>query len=179
MDNETRDYNGKGNWSLESVERRFKSYSKIFGTTLERLEPHIYEEGSTTWIYPLADAVIDGIKSKDAACVELGIELIEESASMPFGMTLKSNTARALRQSAELLTEDQRRRIRRRVADMLIAQYMPREFVQYVKLARKIGFDDEVPRVRSEADFENRWVRHYLDRLTAINRRTRKRTCNI
>lgn len=162
---EIRDYNGKGRWSRESIASRFKSYSKSFGTTLNELEPRTFEEGSIKWVYPLMEAAIEGIKKQDPACIELGIELIEDGESMPFGMILKSNTARALRRTIHHLTEDQRDRIRKRVADMLISEYMPREFLQYVKLAREIGFDSEVPRVESKADLENRWVRRYMDQL--------------
>ena len=118
-----------------------------------------------TWIYPSADAVIEGIKKRDPACVEIGIELIEDSASMPFGMRVKSNAARALRQVADLLTENQRSRIRNRVADTLVAGYMPREFVQYVKLARKIGMGAVLSRIQAEADLEIPWVRRYFERL--------------
>jgi len=162
---EIRDYNGEGRWSRESIERRFDTYSKSFGTTVRKIEPRTYEKGTVKWVYPLVEAVVDGINKNDPACIELGIELIEDSESMPFGMILKSNTARALRHSVDFLTEDQRRRIRKRVGDMLITKYMPREFLQYVKLARAIGFDDEVSRVESEADLDDSWVRHYLDRL--------------
>lgn len=165
---EIRDYNGKGRWSRESVESRFKSYSRSLGTTIGKLEPRTFEEGSVKWIYPSAEAVVEGIEKHDQACIELGIELIEDSASMPFGMILKSNAARALRRSADLLTEDQRERIRKRVAQMLIDEYMPREFLQYVKLAKEIGFDSELVRVEAEADIENRWVRHYLDQLRQV-----------
>lgn len=163
---EVRDYNGQGRWSRDEIERRFRSYAKAFGTTVRELNPRIYEEGSTKWIYPLIEEVIVGIRQADPACIELGVELIEDSDSMPFGKILKSNAAKALRHSAGHLSEYHRRRIRKRVADMLIGQYMPREFVQYVKLARTIGFADELERVRSEADLTNRWVRHYLERLT-------------
>ena len=78
---------------------------------------------------------------------------------------MKSNAARALRQNVDLLTESQRRRIRNRAADMLIAGYMPREFVQYVKLARKIGMGTELSRIQRNADLEIPWVRRYLERL--------------
>ena len=162
---EIRDYNGQGLWSRESIEDRFNSYAKTLGTTISKLEPRVHEEGLIKWIYPLADAIADGIEKKDPACIELGIELIETSDSMPFGMILKSNAARALRRNASLLTESQRDRVRKRVAYMLISAYMPREFLQYVKLAKKVGFSSEIARVESEADLGNRWVRHYLDNL--------------
>ena len=160
-----RDYNGQGRWSGEAIESRFKSYARTFGTTITDLSPQTYQKGDVTWIYPSADAVIEGIKKRDPACVEIGIELIEESASMPFGMILKSNTARALRQVDDMLTESQRSRIRNRVADMLVAGYMPREFVQYVKLARKIGMGAVLSRIQAEADLEIPWVRRYFERL--------------
>ena len=98
---EIRDYNGKGRWSREEIERRFKSYAKAFGTTVKEINPRVHEEGSTTWIYPLIEDVIDGINQGDRACIELGVELIEDSDSMPFGKILRSNTAKALRHSAE------------------------------------------------------------------------------
>jgi len=81
------------------------------------------------WIYPVMDAVIEGIEKRDPACIELGVELIEDGDSMPFGMILKSNAARALRRSANLLTEDQRSRVRDRVVAMMIDKYMPREIL--------------------------------------------------
>ena len=164
---EIRDYNGQGRWSSESIQRRFASYAKSFGTAVVTLEPRAYEKGAVIWIYPLLESVIDGIIQADRACIELGVELIEDSSSMPFGMILKSNTAKALRRSSEFLSEDQRTRIRRRVADMLIGQYMPREFIQYVKLAHSIGFNHEVARVEAEADLTHYWVSHYLVKLTA------------
>ena len=121
------------------------------------------------WIYPVMDAVIEGIEKRDRACIELGIELIEDGDSMPFGMILKSNAARALRRSANLLTEDQRSRVRDRVVAMMIDKYMPREFLQYVKLVRAIGPESTISRVEAEADLNDRWVRHYLERLRLSN----------
>jgi len=117
------------------------------------------------WIYPLVESVIEGIEKRDLACIEIGIELIEDSDSMPFGMILKSNAARALRRSADLLTEEQRSRIRERVADMLIAEYMPREFLQYVKLLRAIDSEPVRLRVETNANLENPWVRRYLEKI--------------
>jgi hypothetical protein len=165
---EIRDYNGDGRWSRESIERRFESYTKSFGTTVKELKAQIYEEGQVRWVYPLVNAVIEGIEKQDPACVELGIELIEDSDSMPFGMMLKSNAARALRRSADVLTEVQKRRIRQRVAEMLIAEYMPREFLQYVKLVRAIGAEAVISQAETSANMENPWVRRYLERIRSV-----------
>ena len=164
---EIRDYNGQGRWSRESIQRRFDSYAKSFGTTIGRLEARTHQEGQVKWIYPLLDAVVDGIERRDLACIELGIELIEDSDSMPFGMTLKYNAARAIRRSADLLTGDQRDRIRDRVTEMLIAEYTPREFKQYIKLVRTIGAGSVVSKVEAKANLQNPRIRHYLDLLRA------------
>lgn len=93
MIKEIRDYNGEGRWSRESIERRFNSYANSHGTTVRKLNPQIYNEGHIQWVYPLLNAVIEGIEKRDLACVELAIELIEDSSSMPFGMMLKSNAS--------------------------------------------------------------------------------------
>lgn len=84
------------------------------------------------------DAVIDGIQAGDAACFTIGVEFIEEDKKFPFGSNLKSRTAWALRQSG--LSNALVVRIRRCVADMLQAGNTPREYREYAKLLRKIGF---------------------------------------
>ncbi len=162
---EIRDFNGQGRWSRESIQSRFKSYAESFGTTIEQLEPLAHEEGQVTWLYPLLLAVIKGIENRDPACVELGVELIEDGSSMPFGMTLKHDAARALRRSADLLTDGHRDRIRNRIAEMLIAGYVPPEFKQYIKLVRHIGVGHALSRVEAEADLENPRVQRYLQRM--------------
>jgi hypothetical protein len=91
-----RDYNGDGEWSVDGVLRRYADYSSQFGVSkLKNLLPKVHTEGPIRWVYPIMDAVIDGIKEDDLACIELGIDFICESKSFPFGMTLKSRTARA------------------------------------------------------------------------------------
>jgi hypothetical protein len=74
---------------------------------------------------------------------------------------LKANVARALRRAP--LTAGQEERIRKRVVEMLCAGYLPREYRQYAKLARRIGLGDMLSRVEQEADLNNVWVRHYYE----------------
>jgi hypothetical protein len=109
--------------------------------------------------------VIEGIVAGDLACAEIGVEFIEQDASFPFGLVLKSNTARALRRMKELLPEQQER-IRRRVAAMLIAEYLPREFRQYAKLARTIGMSDLLSAQAGVFNLHNPWVAHYIEYFT-------------
>jgi hypothetical protein len=121
------------------------------------LSPLVQSNGDKQWIYSVMDRVIEGIEHGDPACAELGIEFIEEDRTFAFGRILKSNTARALRRT--LLTDEQKERIRKRVVEMLGRQYLPREYRQYAKLARKIGLGNWLYRIEEQAD--NPWAKHY------------------
>ena len=132
------DYNGEGEWSSDSVIRRYEAYCLKFKVPAQRrLLPVIYGTGDDRRIYPIMDAVNQGIKEDDPACIEIGIDFICESKGFPFGMTLKSKTARALRKAT--LTSRQQDRIRNRVAQMLISGYLPQEYRFYVRLFRRTG----------------------------------------
>ena len=84
------------------------------------------------------EQVIAGIEAHDLACVQIGIEFVEEDRGFPFGAILKSNTARALRRYRGL-TESQVARIRKRIVGMLKSGEVPREYREYSKLLRSIG----------------------------------------
>lgn len=83
------------------------------------------------------DIVIEGIKQDDPACTEIGIDFICESRDFPFGMTLKSNTARALRKAT--MTPAQLDRVRHRIAQMLQEGHLPQEYRFYARLFRRTG----------------------------------------
>ncbi len=156
------DYNGTGFWSPEAVQRRYKLYARRYGVPpLYDLSPRVHQEGGKRWVYPVIGRVIECIETGDLACAEIGVEFIEESASFPFGMILKSNTARALRRGR--LTDEQKDRIRARAVRMLCAGYLPREYRHYAKLVRKIGIGDYLPRIEREANLNDAWVKHYYD----------------
>src|SRR5712664_2337580 len=96
-----RDYNGTGLWSADSILGRYRSYSQQLGILPdENLAPRKHTEGGETWIFPIMDEMIAGIERGDKACIAIGIEFLEEDDQhFPFGRTLKSNTARALRRA--------------------------------------------------------------------------------
>lgn len=155
------DYNGKGFWSVDEVLKRYREYARVFGITEPReLTPLAYSTGDSQWIYPVMDCVIEGIEAGDLGCAEVGIEFIQTNDSFAFGKILKSNVARALRRTT--LTEEQKERIRRRVIEMLEAGYLPREFRQYAKLARKLGLREFLPRIKQLAELSrDAWVQRY------------------
>ena len=141
------------------MRRRYESHARQFGVVPQELSPRIHEEGGKRWIYPIMEQVIEGIKLGDSACVEIGIEFIEDSSSFPFGMILKSNTARALRRAQ--FTSEQEERIRKRVVEMICAGYLPREFRQYAKLAKRIGMKEWLSHIERNADLDNPWIKQY------------------
>jgi len=154
------DYNGSGFWGVDAVLLRYARYARRYGIAMPRdLKPLLHSANDKQWIYPIMDRVIEGIQSGDPACADLGVEFIEENASFTFGRILKSNTARALRRAA--LTDEQKERIRKRITEMLEAGYLPREFRQYAKLARKIGLVEWLPRIVRLAQLGDPWVQHY------------------
>jgi len=158
----TLDYNGIDFWSVDAILKRYEAYSKRFKVSSRvDIQPFIRTDGEIRRIYPVMEKVIEGIEKNDPACIEIGIEFIEESRSFPFGKIFKYNTARALRHASASLTETQKERIRKRVAEMLCTGYLPREFRQYAKLARTIGLSDWQSKIEREADFNNSWVSHY------------------
>lgn len=157
------DYNGEGFWSVDEVLKRYAEYARVFGITQPReLTPFTHSTDDGKWIYPVMARVIEGIEAGDLGCVEIGIEFIQTNDSFPFGKIIKSNVARALRRTT--LTEAQQERIRRRVVEMLETGYLPREFRQYAKLARKLGLREFLPRIRQLAELSSDvWVRHYSE----------------
>jgi hypothetical protein len=149
------DYNGEDRWSLQAVRDRYSMYANRFNviSPLDLIARH-HQSGDRLWIYPVMDAVIDGIEAGDIACAELGVEFIEEDQTFPFGRILKSNVARALRRTQ--LNEEQKERIRKRVIGIWLGRSRyPREFRQYRNLLRKIGLGSWWPYVEEHLDRGN------------------------
>jgi hypothetical protein len=132
------DYNGVGEWSADAVIRRYEAYCEQFGLPMRRLlQAKVSGVDYDRRVWPIMGAVNDGIKQDDPACTEIGIDFICESKGFPFGMTLKSQTARALRKAT--LTPRQLDRIRARLVEMLVSAYLPQEYRFYVRLFRRTG----------------------------------------
>ncbi len=168
-----RDYNGPGVWAFEAVQQRHTDYSARSGAAaFSTPQPMIYEKGTTRWIYPIMSSVIAGIRAGDPACMEIGVEFIEEDRKFPFGATLKAGTARALRRAD--LSRALQERIRRRVVAMLIAGNTPREYREYARLLRKIGFSCWWPRIESSVPRANRYAMRWFGYFREIHLRTPK-----
>jgi hypothetical protein len=160
------DFNGTGVWSLLGVQTRYRQYCDLLHVErLRLLEPREHWEGETLWIYPIMEQVIEGIEEKDAACIALGVDFVEEDDLFKFGMILKSNTARALRRTH--LTEEQRERLRERVVNLLAAGIVPHEMREYSKLLRAIGVGEHWPRLERDIPRDNPFAMRFYKTLRA------------
>jgi hypothetical protein len=165
---EVTDYNGEGRWSRSEILSRYARYATEMGIGARDLSPMEHSEAGRHWVYPVMMKVIEGIEADDAACVRLGIEFIEEDSKFPFGKTLKSNTARALRRAS--LTVEQKQRIRQRVFGLLRNGHIPREYREYARLVRRIGFSaDEVPEVHTTNPYVARFHSYFQEALRSGN----------
>jgi hypothetical protein len=131
--------------------------------------PREHVEGLEHWVYPVMQAVIEGIDRGDKASIALGLDFIEEDAHFPFGKTLKSNTARALRRVS--LTADQVLRVRRRVTNLLIAGQIPHEYREYAKLLRHVGLAESWRQMEREAKLDNPFVKRFFEYFRACAER--------
>ena len=169
---QVRDYNGPGEWSADAIRKRYHEYCRRFkqteATTLAARE---HRKGDILWRYPVMDAVVDGIKAGDRACVELGVEFVESGHKQPFGRILHANVARALKRSA--LNRDQVGRLRRRILHMLVVGQVPHEYRAFANLLRHIGLGPSWPEQRRLVDESNKYVMRYVRYFEALDRSDR------
>ena len=156
-----RHYNGTGDWSEQAVVERYLHYAEQLGIQPLPVFSRRHAGGGVTWVFPVMNQIIAGIEISDAACTLIGIEFIEQDQGFPFGRTLKSNTARALRRAK--LSEDQCERLRRRIVGMLLAGYVPYEFKEYAKLLRRVGIGSWWPIIEEHVKRDNRSVMRFYN----------------
>ena len=166
-----RDYNGTGPWSAAAILERYSEHAARLGVqNLLDLSPKEYVSGDQRWIYPVMDKVIEGIKAGDVACATIGVEFIEQDGKFTFGSTLKAQTARALKQ--QVLPGALVTRLRKRIVSMLIDGNVPREYKEYAKLLRKIGFSDLWSRLETSVPKDNKYVMRHFNYLRAVHEKS-------
>jgi len=160
------DYNGVQRWSIAAVQGRYVQYCRQFNVDEPDIpRPREHTEGKGHWIYPIMESVIAGVEKGDKACIELGVEFIEEEEHFVFGRILKSNTARALRRAQ--LSPMQTDRLRERIVKMLLSGDVPHEYQQYAKLLRLIGLGNWWPFIEHGVKRDNPYVMRYYEYLRA------------
>ena len=170
------DLNNDGRWSVASVQCRYAEYCRQYAVQTPVVPiPREHQSGRKRWVYPVMDAVIEGIERGDQASIAIGIDFIEEDAHFPFGKTLKSNTARALRRAS--LTPEQVTRIRNRVTALFLAGHIPHEFREYAKLFRHIGIAECWPRIKGSATVEDPYVKRFYEYFRQCAERETEDNC--
>jgi hypothetical protein len=160
------DYNGAGRWSAEAIVYRYIECCRKMGLpTVTDLTPETHREGEGKWVYPVMNKAIKGVEQGDRACTAIAVEFIEQDEHFPFGRSLKSRCARALRRAD--LSAEQVERIRERVVRMLLAGIVPREFREYSKLLRRVGIGSWWPIIEENIPRRNPYVMHYFNYLRA------------
>ena len=79
------DYNGEGRWTVVAVQTRYFEYCREYAAELPTPPiPREHVEGKKRWVYPVMQAVIEGIERGDKASIALGLDFIEEDGRCPF-----------------------------------------------------------------------------------------------
>ncbi len=163
-DGNLHDYNGVLRWSVAAIQGRCVQYCRQFNVDESDIpRPREHTEGKGHWIYPIMESVVAGIENRDRACIELGVEFIEEEEHFVFGRILKSNTARALRRAQ--LSPVQTGRLRERIVKMLLSGDVPHEYQQYAKLLRHMGLGSWWPIIEHGVKRDNPYVMRYYEYL--------------
>ena len=164
------DFNGTGRWSLQFVQERYAAYARQLDVTAPlNLVPPRYKGHEVERIYPVMFEVIEGIEQGDKACIEIGVECIEENQWLFFGRIIKANTARALRRST--LTPLQAERLRKQIVSMLLGEHIPGHYREYAKLLRKIGLGNWWSSIEKQANCNNPYVLRYYNYFQQYARR--------
>lgn len=149
-----KDYNGAGEWSVQAVQARYRSYCEQLGIEdVPLLEPRLHKAEGKVWISPIMAEVIQGIDRGDKACIALGVDFVLELHHFAFGRKLKSSAARSLRRSP--LTQEQQERLRDHVVTMLVSGIIPHEMREYNKLLRTIGVGEHWQRLDRDIPKDN------------------------
>lgn len=118
------------------------------------------------WTSGILDVLIGRMKRGDLAAAEIGIEMMEEDRGLAFGPITKSNIPRALTKCA--LSNEQMDRIRKRVVQMLLRPFLPKDFRQYAWLARRVGMQEWAGALE-EVEGDDAWVAWYVEYLLKPN----------
>jgi hypothetical protein len=165
------DYNGTGKWAREAIVSRYLDHAARLGVEKPlQLKPVELVRGENHWIYPVMDQIIMGIHCGDAACAVIGVEFLEEDRKFAFGANLKARAARALRQTE--VPYSLAERLRRRIVAMLVAGNVPREYREYARLHRKIGFDKWWPRLCEQVPKGNPYAMRYFNYFRLVHERS-------
>jgi len=158
-------YNSSGNWSLESVTSRYEILrSSIGGTSGFVLESRTYtNNGGITWIYNIMASVVDGVKLRDPACIQLSVEYIEANVMDSTTGYIRESLARILRHVD--LTNDQKRRLARIFICQLEQKNIRKEFKEYIRLFKTIDIEPYRDQIAGFLTSDKAFIKRAAERL--------------
>ena len=158
-------YNHHGKWSVDAVKQRYANLRIVLGGAEGfELEPRIYtNKGGMTWVYNIMDAVVDGVRLGDHACVELAIDYIEDNLMDSTTGYIRERMARALRRAE--LTEHQKKQLATTFLKQLEQATLHKEFKKYCRLFKTIGVAPYRARIEKCARSEKQYIRRAVQRL--------------
>jgi len=112
---------------------------KLLGVDLSRYYPDMDIDHQGIQLSNLIENIIKLIVKADALAIEDACKLISQDPHLPFGKLIKSDLSRALKKSAEYITNQDREKIVKVTASLLSLEFCPRETEDYCKLVRKLG----------------------------------------
>ena len=112
---------------------------ELMGITLVRYYPESGGGHPSLDISQFGSILASKVKDGDIGAIDDATHLIDADPHLPFGKLVKSELARALKQSSEKISETNRYILINRTISILNLEYCPREAEDYCKLIRKLG----------------------------------------
>jgi len=154
---------GIGQWRNSEIVARYRRWCMRLGLRPAELVASSGDMAERGWANAIIGPIVPLIAAGDEAAAWIGIEMIEEDGGFAFGRLLKARCARELRRTP--LNEKQKHHIRRRVVAMLERGFLPHEFRQYSRLARRVGIGPVADRLEVLRGHANPWVGWYVTYL--------------
>ena len=128
--------------------------------------PSNYHKASW-WTNQIFDSILEEIKKGNQDAMKLGCQLIiDDPNKIPFGKIIKSNIGRALKAKANLIPENERQKIIKKVFSLIKAGIVPQEVKVYCKLIDKFGIEKYFEETE-EINPANQYVQALKDYLLA------------
>jgi hypothetical protein len=161
------DYNSAGKWSVTMVESRYaRLRTQLGGVAGFELTPRTYTNSrGMTWVYPILDRVVEGVRLGDSACIELAVEYIEDNVMGSYTGYLRERLARGLRHAE--LSKSQRTRLVNVFLSQLTRGNLHQEFRAYIRLFKTLGIDDHRSTIAHALTSEKAYLRRAAARLLA------------
>ncbi|WP_434339813.1 hypothetical protein [Motilimonas cestriensis] len=158
-------YNPDGKWSVESVQKRYRELSLVYGGVGDFFpEPKVYiNQRGAMWTYNIMKSVVDGVQLGDKACIQLSIEYIQDNLVASTTGYIRERMARALC-TAEL-SNSQKKALVNVFLTMLENGNLQQQFREYIRLFKYIGIEPYLKDIERYRLSEKQYIRRAAEKL--------------